>query len=313
MQYSTLFVSLFLSTAVAAQGFEAYAEEQVCRRIIGLNAFIQAVHNQTKLDSVTEKNATLAKEIQSKAVEMTTLVNGLESNTTLMAHCAPIISAVNNDLCTQQFLLQNFVDFASNETLVNLAVAGNKTKFESIELIALVADNTIEEFQANATMQAACAPVFVADGCKLMVKLKKLVDFAADDAKVAYVAKGDAAKIAHIKGAAMLVTPQLMAMEANSTFVAKCESLGFCDNSTKPSGSYSSAPTGGYSSGYASGYSRGGSSGGKFIKRSSAASINSMSLTALFVGALALGMAALPGEDRAWSLIEGLEPIWTGA
>ncbi|KAF7932465.1 uncharacterized protein EAE98_003764 [Botrytis deweyae] len=271
MQYSTIFVSFLFSTAVAAQGYNGtLTETQTCKEMLKLNALVQLASNQTKVDAITGNNATRAASLQAQASAASVKLTELQSNTTLMADCAVIDSAImTNSSCTQQFLLQKFVDFAANETLVTATVNNDMTKVAEIELKASDAAEKLQTLQSNATLQAACPAVFMADECKMVVALQKIADLAMDDSKLSKIAKGNSTKEANIKAAASVASMQVMMLEANATLMAECQSMGIAVSNAATEKSTSSTTA------------------------KSTASINKMSLTALFMGVLALGMATL--------------------
>ena len=110
--------------------------------------------------------------------------------------------------------------------MVTQTVNNNMTKVAEIELKASDAANKLQQLQSNATLQAACPAVFQADECKMMVALQKFADLANNQTKLAKIAKGNSTKEAEIKSAAALASMQAMVMEANTTLIAECKSLG---------------------------------------------------------------------------------------
>ncbi|KAB8303168.1 hypothetical protein EYC80_004616 [Monilinia laxa] len=279
MQYSTLFFSVLFSTAVAAMGENGtLTEEQTCKEILGLNALVKLANNQTKLNAVTGNDATRAMAIQAKASAASTKLTELQSNSTLMTQCAAIDGEImTNATCTQQFLLQKFVDFAANETLVSQAVNNDMTKTAEVQLKASSAASKLQELQSNATLQAACPAVFMADECKMLVALKKFADFGMNSTKLEKVTMGNETKITNIKAAAGVAEMQVMMLEANSTLMAECMDMGISVMGGEDATQKSTSMTMDSNS----------------TSSKSAASINSMSLSALFMGVLALAMSML--------------------
>ncbi|CDF44002.1 hypothetical protein BofuT4P106000011001 [Botrytis cinerea T4] len=271
MQYSTIFVSFLLSTVVAAQGTNrTLTETQTCKEMLKLNALVQLASNQTKVDAITGNNATRAASLQAQASAASVKLTELQSNTTLMFDCAVIDSAImTNSSCNQQFLLQKFVDFAANQTLVSATVNNDMTKVAEIELKASDAADKLQTLQSNATLQAACPAVFMADECKMVVALQKVANLAMDDAKLSKIAKGNSTKEANIKAAASVASMQVMMLEANTTLMAECQNMGISVSNAATEKSTSSTDS------------------------KSTASINSISVTALLMGVLAMGMAML--------------------
>ncbi|KAF7866897.1 hypothetical protein EAF04_005738 [Stromatinia cepivora] len=275
MQYSTLFVTLLLSAAVAAEGNNGtLTEEQTCKEMLGLNKLVKLANNPAKVEAITGNDTTKVAALQAKASAASVKLTELQSNTTLMANCAVIDAAImTNSSCTQEFLLQKFVDFAANQTLVTATVNNDMTKVAEIELKASDAATKLQMLQSNATLQAACPAVFMADECKLMVGLQKFADLGMDDEKLSKIAKGNTTKEADIKAAASVAEMQVMMMKANATLMAECMSMGI-----EVSGDETAKST---------------TSSDATANTKSAASINGMSISALFMGVLALGMATL--------------------
>ncbi|KAJ8060065.1 hypothetical protein OCU04_011675 [Sclerotinia nivalis] len=275
MQYSTLLVTILLSTAVAAKGNNGtLTEEQTCKEMLGLNSLVKFANDPAKVEAITGNDTTKVAAFQAKASAASVKLTELQSNTTLMTNCAVIDAAImTNSSCTQQFLLQKFVDFAANDTLVTATVNNDMTKVAEIELKASDAAAKLQMLQSNATLQAACPAVFMADECKMMVALQKFADLGMDDKKLSKIAKGNSTKEADIKAAAGVAEMQVMMMKANSTLMAECMSMGI-----EVSGDATAKST---------------TSSDATANSKSAASINGVSISALFIGVLALGMAML--------------------
>lgn len=66
----------------------------------------------------------------------------------------------------------------------------------------------------------------MADECKMMVALQKFVDLGMNSTKLSKIAKGNTTKEADIKAAASVASIQVMMMEANTTLMAECMSMG---------------------------------------------------------------------------------------
>ncbi|PQE26779.1 hypothetical protein CJF31_00003487 [Rutstroemia sp. NJR-2017a BVV2] len=236
MQYSTLFVSLLLSVAVTAQT-ASRGDEQTCKEMLKLNAVVQLANNQTKLDTITRMNATKIQEIQAQASKASTKLTQLQSNQTLMTTCAVVDAEImTNSSCTQQFILQKFVDFAANDTLVTQTVNNDATKVADIELKASMAAAKLQQLQSNATLQAACPAVFAADECKMVKALAKFSELATNQTKLDKVAKGNTTRADQIKSAAALAGTQAMMLQANQTLMDSCKQLGISTDATSNKG-----------------------------------------------------------------------------
>ncbi|QSZ31546.1 hypothetical protein DSL72_001113 [Monilinia vaccinii-corymbosi] len=285
MQYSNLFVSALLSTAVAGMamsgneaapmgmdmgGSKNLTEEQTCKKILVLNALVSLANNQSRLDALTGNNTAREQAIQAKAKTASTMLTELQSNSTLTAHCVVIDAALEvNATCTEEFLLQKFVDFAANDTLVSQAVNKNATTAAEVQRQATAAKSKIAELQSNATLQAACPAVFMVDECKMLVALKKFAALGMDQKKLDKLAQGNEDKLVSVKSAAGVAGMQLMTLEANTTLVEGCKKMGISvdDTSSKEKSSSSTSK--------------------------SIANMNRVSVSALFIGVLAMGMAMM--------------------
>lgn len=83
MHIATLFISLVLSTAVAAHGKgnkteKALSTEDTCKEMRGLQGLITLASNTTELDSITKDNATKIADIQAKASSAATKLQTLQ-------------------------------------------------------------------------------------------------------------------------------------------------------------------------------------------------------------------------------------------
>ncbi|RAL64487.1 hypothetical protein DID88_001963 [Monilinia fructigena] len=185
-----------------------------------------------QLQSSQPHDATRAMAIQAKASAASTKLTELQSNSTLMTQCAAIDGEImTNATCTQQFLLQKFVDFAANETLVSQAVNNDMTKTAEVQLKASAAASKLQQLQSNATLQAACPAVFMADECKMLVALKRFADFGMNSTKLEKVTMGNETKITSIKAAAGVAEMQVMMLEANKEATQKATSMTMDSNS----------------------------------------------------------------------------------
>jgi len=95
MQFTSLFVSLLLSSAVMAKGnkTKAVTDKSICNDMAKLTKLVDLAANTTKLEDKTNNNATKIAEIQAKASAASTQLTTMESNATLTSTCAVIAAA----------------------------------------------------------------------------------------------------------------------------------------------------------------------------------------------------------------------------
>jgi hypothetical protein len=70
MQFANVFVSLLLTTAVAAKGkneTKAVTDKSLCKEMASLTKLVDLAANTTRLDAKEKSNATKIAEIQAKA------------------------------------------------------------------------------------------------------------------------------------------------------------------------------------------------------------------------------------------------------
>lgn len=100
MQINNLFVTLLLSSAVAAKGREHDVQnggnvtdgdsvKAQCHKIQRMQGLVTLAGNQTMLDDVTKANTTKEDEIKAKAADAQTQLTTLTANATLMGMFTP--------------------------------------------------------------------------------------------------------------------------------------------------------------------------------------------------------------------------------
>ena len=234
MHFPTLLISLALSTAAAAKGqgqTKVLSTEDQCREQFALQKFVAFASNTTQVSMVTKGNATKTADLEAKASAAQSQLTALQSNSTLQSSCEIIDAQLKTeDQCQQTFVLQRFVAFAANTSLVASATSNNATKIANIELKASDAANKLQELTSNSTLQAQCPAVMQKDECSAMKGLEKFVSLANNQTKLDAITKGNTTKEAEIKASAAKAQTQLDAMTGNATFVAACDALNASDS-----------------------------------------------------------------------------------
>lgn len=166
MQFTSLFVSLLLSTAVVAKGgnkTKAVTDKSLCKEMASLTKLVSLASNETKLAAKTKNNATKIADIQSKASLAATQLSTMESNTTLVSTCATISAAeATKDDCKTISQLQKLVSLAANETKLADKTKNNATKIASIKDKATTAQTKLDAMTSNTTLVDACASITAA-------------------------------------------------------------------------------------------------------------------------------------------------------
>jgi len=138
MQFSALFFSLLLSTAVIAKGnkTKAVTDKSLCKEMATLTKLVDLAANTTKLDDKTKNNATKIAEIQAKASDASTQLSTMSSNATLVSTCAVMSAAEKTeDQCDKMESLQKLVSLAANTTKLADTTKNNATKIAEIQVI----------------------------------------------------------------------------------------------------------------------------------------------------------------------------------
>ena len=162
MQFSSLFLSLVLATAVVAKGdkngtTKAVTDKSMCKEMASLNQLVKLASNETKLADKTKNNATKIAEIQSKASDASTKLTTMSSNATLVSTCAVIDAAAKTeDECQSMKSLQKLVTLAGNDTSLADKAKNNQTKIDAIKAMATKAQTKLDAMTSNSTLTTAC-------------------------------------------------------------------------------------------------------------------------------------------------------------
>jgi hypothetical protein len=165
MQFTNLFVSLLLTTAVAAKGknetsTKSVTDKSLCKEMATLTKLVALASNETKLADKTNNNATKIAEIQAKASDASTQLTTMESNTTLVSTCAVIDAAQKTeDDCEQITSMTKLVALAANETKLADKAKNNATKIAEYQAKASAAAVKLQTLQANTTLTDACTSI----------------------------------------------------------------------------------------------------------------------------------------------------------
>jgi predicted nucleic acid-binding Zn-ribbon protein len=163
MQFTSIFVSLLLSTAVVAKSnstTKAVSDKSLCREMASLNKLVALAANTTKLDEKAKNNATKIAEIQAKASDAATQLSTMTSNATLVSTCAVIDAAEKTqNTCDEMNSLQKLVTLASNETALADKAKNNATKIAALEAKASTAATKLQTMTTNTTLVSACSAI----------------------------------------------------------------------------------------------------------------------------------------------------------
>ncbi|CAL3969698.1 hypothetical protein PZA11_007711 [Diplocarpon coronariae] len=230
MQLQALLFSLLLATSVVAHGDKEgkdTSEKSQCRQIRKLEKLVSLAANSTRLEQVTDNNATKIAELKSEASTAAQRLTNLQSNATLAASCAVVnAQAEEEHMCEETFGLERFVRFAANATQVAAVTGSNANETAAIAARALQASARLQALQSNATLQAACPAFLQQHECREMRKLQRFVEASNNAKKLEKISGGDAIKAGRLRDEAARAQTQLTEWQANKTFVAACEALG---------------------------------------------------------------------------------------
>ena len=179
----------FLSTLVVAMASVAIAQDNnkgnntstksQCKQVAKITKLMDIAGNSTKLDKVTDGNATKASEIQAKASQAATKLTELQSNTTLMAACDQIFAVQDTeDACEKMQGLEKLNALVANQTALDEKTKGNTTKADAIKAKAQEKAADLTAMQGNASLTSFCAGFQDKQSCKAMAKLTKEQEFA---------------------------------------------------------------------------------------------------------------------------------------
>jgi uncharacterized membrane protein (DUF106 family) len=161
MQFSSLFLSAILATAVVAKGgnktTKAVTDKSLCKEMNALNQIVKLASNETKLADKTKNNATKIAEIQAKASDASTQLATMSSNATLMATCATIDAAAKTkSQCESMQSLQKLITLAGNDTALAAKAKNNETKIAAIKDKATAAQTKLDALMSNSTLTTTC-------------------------------------------------------------------------------------------------------------------------------------------------------------
>lgn len=168
MQFSNIFVTFLLSTAVAAKGnnkaetngTKAVTDKSLCNEMSKLQKLVSVASNTTKLADKTDNNATKIAEIQAKASDASTQLATMSSNATLMSTCAVIDAAQDTEkTCAKMASLQKSIDLAANTTKLDAKAKGNATKVAQLQAKASAATTKLATMTSNTTLTDACSSI----------------------------------------------------------------------------------------------------------------------------------------------------------
>ncbi|KAH8743394.1 hypothetical protein F5883DRAFT_477122 [Diaporthe sp. PMI_573] len=244
----------FLSTLVVAMASVAIAQDNnkgnntstksQCKQVAKITKLMDIAGNSTKLDKVTDGNATKASEIQAKASQAATKLTELQSNTTLMAACDQIFAVQDTeDACEKMKGLEMLNALVANQTALDEKTKGNTTKADAIKAKAQEKAADLTAMQGNATLTSFCAGFQDKQSCKAMAKLTKEQEFAQNTTALNEKFNGDADKISKFQAKLSSKAEKVNALMSNQTLMDTCNSLGITTASTTTGASTSSGST----------------------------------------------------------------------
>lgn len=177
MQFSSIFFTLMLSTAVVAKGNKgnntekAVTDKSLCKDMAKLEKTVALAANITKLDAKLDNNATKIAEFQAKASTAATDLATMQTNTTLVSTCAVFSAAEQTeDDCDDMKDLQKMIDTAANSTKLDEKFDGNATKIAAYQAKAATATTKLAELSANTTLTDTCTTLAAAKAEKKAAK-----------------------------------------------------------------------------------------------------------------------------------------------
>lgn len=220
-------VLLSLAGLAAARGDrQANSTTGMCRQVARLTRLMDLANNQTKLDKVTQNNATKAAEIKAKAAAEASTLSTLQANATLMSECSKVFAAgETRKSCAQMARLQRLEKLVANATALAEATKNNATKAAELQAKAKAEAGTLASLQANATLGQLCAVERTKQTCRAMTQLQKVVNQAANSTFLNDRFKGNQTKIAAFQARAAKAQTKLAAMQGNSTLTSACSAL----------------------------------------------------------------------------------------
>jgi hypothetical protein len=156
-----------------------------CRQVEKMTKLVELAANTTKLDKVTDGNATKAQEIQAKAAQAQPKLTTLQSNATLMTACNQMFAVQAEErMCGKMMGLEKLQALVMNQTALDAKTKGNTTKADMIKSMAQAKMADLTAMQGNATLTGFCAGVKDKQDCKMMAKVAKEQMFATNTTAV---------------------------------------------------------------------------------------------------------------------------------
>ncbi|KAM3065620.1 hypothetical protein ACMFMG_011329 [Clarireedia jacksonii] len=160
MQFSSILVSLLLSTAVVAKGnsTKPVTDKSLCKEMNHLQKLVSEAQNTTKLATKTHNNQTKIDEITAMASKAAVQLDTMTSNATLVSTCAVIDAAEETkSACRMMAKLQKTIDTANNSTKLADKAKGNSTKEAELKSKAVAAQTKLDAMTSNTTLVDACS------------------------------------------------------------------------------------------------------------------------------------------------------------
>ncbi|KAL6711192.1 hypothetical protein ACN47E_005723 [Coniothyrium glycines] len=145
--------------------------KKACKQIQKLTYLTTLAANQTKLDELVAKgkmNTTEVDGLKIKAAEATTMLQTLESNSTLTSECAVIQAAQQTKSdCRAMKQLQQLTSLASNQTAMDAFVSKkslNSTQVDKLKERITKAETMFQTLSSNTTLTDFCATLKQGNG-----------------------------------------------------------------------------------------------------------------------------------------------------
>ncbi|KAG6357784.1 hypothetical protein INS49_013663 [Diaporthe citri] len=235
MKFLSALVLAMASVAIAKDGnnTDGTSTKSQCKQVSQLTKFMDIAGNSTKLDKITNGNATKAADIQAKASQASTKLTELQSNATLMTACDQIFAVQDTeDACEKMQGLQKLNALIANQTALDEKTKGNTTKADAIKAKAQEKAADLTAMEGNATLTSFCAGFNDKQSCKAMARLAKVQEFAANTTALNEKFNGDADKISKFQAKLSSKAEKVNALMSNSTLMDTCNSLGITTAST---------------------------------------------------------------------------------
>lgn len=182
MQLSIVTILALAGLAVAkGQSGNSTSTKSQCKQIQKITKLMDVASNTTKLDKVTDGNATKAAEIQAKASSAATELSTLQSNTTLVAACDQIFAVQDMEqACGEMAFIQKAQQVIANQTLLDEVTKNNATKAAEFQAKVASKATALGSMESNTTLTTFCAALSDKEACKSVAKLAKEQELAAN-------------------------------------------------------------------------------------------------------------------------------------